>query len=219
MENGCFPLATGPHRDADCTVRLARPPVVAPYRPVSAMTEQTSPAPDLRYPVGPFTFVAGASPGMRDEWREEIRQLPGALARAVAGLDDGRLDTPYRPDGWTVRQLVHHVADSHLNAYVRLRLALTETGPTIRPYDERRWAELPDARALPPGPSLRLLEALHERWSALLDRLEPADWSRTLVHPERPGEPLTVEWLVAHYAWHSRHHLAHVTSLRSREGW
>ncbi len=184
------------------------------------MTEQpTSPAPDLRYPVGPFTFAAGAAPGTRDEWREEIRQLPGALARAVAGLDDGQLDTPYRPDGWTVRQLVHHVADSHLNAYVRLRLALTETGPTIRPYDERRWAELPDARALPPGPSLRLLEALHERWSALLDRLDPTDWPRTLVHPERPGEPLTVEWLVAHYAWHSRHHLAHVTSLRSREGW
>ncbi len=179
----------------------------------------TAPAPDLRYPVGPFTFAAGAAPGAREGWIGEIRRLPGRLREAVAGLDDRRLDTPYRPGGWTVRQLVHHVADSHVNAYVRLRLALTEAGPTIRPYDEGLWAELADARELPVEPSLRLLEALHERWTALLDRLEPGDWSRTLVHPERPGERLTVEWLVAQYAWHSRHHVAHVTALREREGW
>src|SRR4029077_19547630 len=134
---------------------------------------------------------------------------------AVAGLTDAQLDTPYRPGGWTVRQVVHHVPDSHANAYVRFKLGLTEEAPTIRPYEEARWAELPEAKGAPVEPSLALLEALHERWMLALRAVEPAQWEREVVNPEPGRYPL--DQLLAMYAWHSRHHVAHVTELRRRE--
>jgi hypothetical protein len=135
----------------------------------------------------------------------------------VEGLDDAQLDTPYRPEGWTVRQLVHHVADSHMNSYVRFRLAVTEDTPTIKPYDEKAWANLPDAATAPLEPSLELVEALHRRWLLLLQSFGPAEWSRTFRHPERGVSRLDVTALL--YGWHGRHHVAHVTELRKREGW
>ena len=136
---------------------------------------------------------------------------------AVAGLDDSQLDTPYRPGGWTVRQTVHHVGDSHMNSFIRCRLALTETEPTIRPYDQVTWAELPDMRTVPVGVSLQLIEALHTRWVAMLRGLQPADFDRTFRHPE--VGVMTMSRNIALYAWHGRHHVAHITSLRERMGW
>jgi uncharacterized damage-inducible protein DinB len=149
---------------------------------------------------------------------ERIAATPARLRAAVAGLDDAQLDTPYRPGGWTVRQVVHHVPDSHLNAYTRFRLALTEDTPTIKPYEEARWAELPDARSAPVEPSLMLLDALHARWVALLETLGPVEGARAVRHPEH-GRLLTVDELLAMYAWHGEHHTAHVTALRGRMGW
>jgi hypothetical protein len=176
------------------------------------MTEE-----DLRYPAGRHDPGAPVTPDLVRQAIEDIREQPGLLAGAVRGLDDARLDTPYRPQGWTVRQVVHHVVDSHLNAYVRLRLALTEDRPSIRGYRQELWAELPDARTLPVEPSLEILRGLHERWTALLDRLGPEELGRPLEHSE--FGTLTVGQLTCLYGWHSRHHLAHVTSLRAREGW
>lgn len=176
------------------------------------MTEE-----DLRYPVGRHDPGAPVTPAQVRQAIEDIRELPGRLAEAVRGLDDTRLDTPYRPDGWTVRQVVHHVVDSHVNAYVRLRLALTEDRPPIRGYQQELWAELPDARTLPVEPSLAILRGLHQRWTALLDRLDPEQLGRPLEHSELGT--LTVSQLTCLYGWHSRHHVAHITSLRAREGW
>ncbi|MDE3128267.1 MAG: putative metal-dependent hydrolase, partial [Gemmatimonadota bacterium] len=150
---------------------------------------------------------------------ETVAGTPAALREAVHGLDDTQLDTPYRPDGWTVRQLVHHLPDSHLNSYVRFKLALTEQEPTIKPYDEKGWAELPDGRSPLVAESLALLDALHARWVYLLRAMTPAEFARTLVHPERPGAPMTLNMMLALYAWHGRHHVAHITALRDREGW
>lgn len=172
---------------------------------------------DLRYPIGKFAPPAEASPDDRHRRIEEIAGLPAALRAAVDGLAPEQLDTPYRPGGWTVRQVVHHVPDSHINAYVRFRLSLTEEQPTIRPYEEARWAELDDARTLPPDVSLALLDALHDRWVTLLRALPDSAWARTLNHPESGVH--TLDWLLALYAWHGRHHVAHVTSLRERMGW
>ena len=137
---------------------------------------------------------------------------------AVDGLSDAQLDTPYRPGGWTVRQVVHHLPDSHLNAYTRCRLALTEASPTIRPYDEARWAELPDARSAPVAVSLALLDALHMRWGLLLSQLGTDDWSRTFNHPEH-RRLISLDEVLAMYAWHGEHHVAHVTRLRERMKW
>jgi hypothetical protein len=170
-----------------------------------------------RYPAGRFTPIRDSTPADRARWIDEIRTAPAAIRRAVEGLDDPQLDTPYRDGGWTVRQVVHHLPDSHLNAYTRFRLALTESEPTIRPYDEARWAELEDARTAPVEPSLRLLEALHDRWTRLLDSLPEEAWSRTLHHPE--SGVLDLDRLLQLYAWHGRHHVAHVTTLRERRGW
>jgi hypothetical protein len=172
---------------------------------------------DLRYPVGPFEMPAGVTPEMRRQWISEIAAAPAAMRAALAGLSEAQLDTPYRPGGWTVRQVAHHVSDSHLNSYVRFRLALTEECPTIRPYDEERWAELPDAKSGPVELSLELLETLHRRWEALLETLTEADCARPLVHPAVGRR--NIDWLLALYAWHGRHHVAHVTELRRREGW
>ncbi len=173
---------------------------------------------DPRYPVGRFTAPVSLDATGRRAAITVLEELPDRLAAAVDGLDEAQLDTPYREGGWTVRQVVHHVADSHVNAAVRVRLALTEDTPTIRPYEEKRWAELPDARTLPVAPSLELLRGLHARWVALLASLDEAGWQRTLVHPEYDA-PLTIWSITALYDWHSRHHVAHVTHLRAREGW
>jgi hypothetical protein len=174
---------------------------------------------DLRYPVGRFTPAAAT---MTDEARraalEEIAALPQRMRAAVAGLTDAQLDTPYRPGGWTVRQVVHHVPDSHMNAYIRMKLALTEDTPTIKPYDEAAWAQLADSR-MPVDVSLQLLESIHARWVTLFRATGPEQLARRFVHPEFPDGPLNGEFLLQMYAWHSRHHLAHITELRRRQGW
>jgi uncharacterized damage-inducible protein DinB len=172
---------------------------------------------DLRYPAGPFTFDDSITPDARYGCIRDIAAAPGALRLAVQGLSDQQLDTPYRPGGWTVRQVVHHVPDSHMNAYIRIKLALTEDRPTIKPYDEAAWAEIADSARTPVETSLTLLDALHSRWVILLDSMREEDFARELVHPERGL--VTNDWLVQLYAWHGRHHAAHVTALRAREGW
>lgn len=172
---------------------------------------------DPRYPIGRFDARAPVPAERLPQLVEEIADAPAALRAAVEGLSAAQLDTPYREGGWTVRQLVHHVADSHLNAYTRFRLALTEEEPVIKPYAEARWAELEDARSAPVEVSLALLEALHDRLTRLLRSLEPADFSRAVRHPE--SGLLRLDTLTALYAWHGRHHVAHVTALREREGW
>ena len=173
---------------------------------------------DPRYPIGKFVPPAQFTNDFREQAIEAIADTPKLLCDAVRGLDEDQLDTPYREGGWTLRQVVHHVPDSHVNAYIRLKLALTESAPTITPYDEKAWAMLADTR-LPVDVSLALLESVHGRWVALCDALKPADWARTFIHPEYPEGPRTIDWLVQIYAWHSNHHLAHITSLKDREGW
>ena len=172
---------------------------------------------DLRYPVGEFEMKNEPTVEERERFIREIAATPALLREAVDGLSDEQLDTPYRPDGWSVRQVVHHVADSHLNSYSRFRLALTEEEPTIKTYLEDRWAELMDARTAPVEVSLRLLESLHERWVMLLRSLAPEDFARAFHHPELGRLPLNKS--VALYAWHGRHHVAHITALRERMGW
>ena len=172
---------------------------------------------DLAYPIGKFAWSGPGSTQDRARRIAEIAAAPGALRDAVAGLSDAQLDTPYRPGGWTVRQVAHHVPDSHLNAYVRFKLAVTEDTPTVKPYDEAAWAELADVKTVPVQASLDLLARLHERWVAFLSALSESDWKRTFQHPELGVVPL--EKNLALYAWHGRHHVAHVTSLRDRMGW
>ena len=171
---------------------------------------------DLRYPIGEFEWPARLSPSDRPNAVREIAETPADLRAAVLGLTDSELDTPYRPDGWTVRQVVHHLPDSHMNSYVRLKLALSEEVPTIRTYDEAAWAELLDAAAPIEG-SLALLDHLHARWVYLWERLSVSDWNRRLRHPDF-GE-MGVDELLAFYAWHGKHHIAHIKRLRDREGW
>jgi hypothetical protein len=178
----------------------------------------TTSATDLRYPIGKFALDGDVTEAHRQRWLDDIARGPSALRAAVRGLSPAQLDTPYRPGGWTVRQVVHHVPDSHLNAYVRCKLALTEDEPTIKPYDEARWAELRDSRIVPIDVSLTLLDVLHERWVALLRSLGPAELRRTMRHPEH-GRVMSIEYVMGLYAWHGRHHVAHVTGLREREGW
>jgi uncharacterized damage-inducible protein DinB len=172
---------------------------------------------DLRYPIGGYVTKSVLTPAERLDAIERIAAAPKRLREAVSGLTGGQLDTPYRPGGWTVRQLAHHVPDSHMNAYVRLKLALTESEPTIKPYEEQLWAQLPDSRETPVEVSLALLDFLHLRWVILLRALQPPDFSRRLVHPA--NGVMTADNLVHHYAWHGQHHVAHITALREREGW
>src|SRR3984893_12526190 len=174
-------------------------------------------ADDLRYPIGKFTYEGPMTPERSRECLTAIAETPARLREAVAGLTDEQLDTQYRPGGWTVRQVVHHLPDSHLNSYMRFRLALTEDEPTIKPYREDRWAELPDARTQPVEVSLRLLECLHARWVALLRSLTDAEWKRTFRHPELGL--VSLEQNAALYAWHGQHHVAHILNLRERMGW
>jgi len=172
---------------------------------------------DPRYPIGKFQMSGRVDDTMRNEFIQRIADTPAEVKRAVLGLTEKQLDTPYRDGGWTVRQVVHHLPDSHINSYVRFRLALTENEPTIKPYKEGMWAELFDARTAPIVLSLHLLESLHERWVVLLRSLNPADFSRTFRHPESGVRNL--DWLLQLYAWHGRHHVAHITSLKEKMKW
>jgi uncharacterized damage-inducible protein DinB len=173
---------------------------------------------DFRYPIGREPSPVSLTPGARAAAIAVVHALPAQMRDAVAGLSANQLDTPYRPGGWTVRQLVHHVADSHLNAYIRFKLALTEDEPRIVPYDERAWAALPDSR-LDVGISVDLLEAVHARWTTLYASLDEAELDRRrFYHPERQATVTLAEQLQS-YAWHSRHHVAHITRLRDRERW
>ena len=171
---------------------------------------------DLRFPVGRFELPEDPE-AAREALIEQIEQTPTRLRKAIAGLDDAQLDTPYRPDGWTVRQVVHHLADSHMNSYTRFKLAVTEDVPDVKLYDEKLWAELEDGKNAPIEVSLALLEALHDRWVDFLRSLDEAQLARTFRHPDY-GE-VTVEQNIAMYAWHGRHHVAHITGLRERQGW
>jgi hypothetical protein len=177
----------------------------------------SAPVDTLRFPIGRFSQPASSMAGIRAAHIHTLKLLPERLKAAVDGLNDPKLDTPYRDGGWTVRQLVHHVADSHANAYVRMKLALTEEWPTIKPYDEAAWADLSDARWLPVGISLDMITALHARWVSLLESLSDADFQKGYEHPESGRQNLAQ--VLALYDWHSRHHTAHITSVRVRMGW
>lgn len=172
---------------------------------------------DLRFPIGPFSYRPDPTVEDRRAYIEAISDAPAALREACDGLSPTQLDTPYREEGWTVRQVVHHLFDSHANAWIRFRLALTEDHPRITAYHEALWAELPDTFEVPVGVSVDLLDGLHQRWVAMLRNLKDTDWSRTLDHPENGS--MTVDMLLQNYAWHGAHHIAHITRLRERSGW
>jgi uncharacterized damage-inducible protein DinB len=172
---------------------------------------------DPRYPVGKFHYDGPPNEEQKRVFLDEIAQTPVKLRLAVEGLSDEQLDTPYRPGGWSVRQVVHHVPDSHMNSYVRFKLALTEDEPTIKTYAEDRWAELSDSKATPIEVSLTLLESLHDRWVRLLRSLSAQDWKKTFRHPDLG--PMTLEKTLSLYAWHGRHHVAHITELRKQMSW
>jgi hypothetical protein len=172
---------------------------------------------DPRFPIGKFHFDGTMTDQQKALCLDDIEQTPARLRAAVRGLNDQQLDTPYRDCGWTVRQVVHHVPDSHMNSYVRFKLALTEEEPTIRPYMENLWAELPEAKSAPIELSLTLLESLHKRWVLALRGIKPEQWKRNLRHPEMGL--LSLEKTLAIYAWHGKHHVAHITELRKRMGW
>jgi hypothetical protein len=173
---------------------------------------------DLRFPVGPLDLDAPVSEKDHARLIDEIAATPANLRKAISGLNAKQMATPYREGGWTVVQVVHHLPESHMQAYARTKLALTEDDPTIKPYDEAKWAEQPDVWKTPPEVSLTMLEALHIRWVNLLRALTPAQLQRGFIHPEH-GRRITVERLLAMYAWHGRHHVAHITKLRERNGW
>ena len=172
---------------------------------------------DLRYPVGRFDPKGALPAGGRSALITSLAAAPARLRAAVEGLSDAQLDTPYRDGGWTVRQVVHHVPESHMNAYIRMKWGLTEDAPLIKTYDENLWAQLPDDRTAQIQPSLALLEALHQRWVLLLDRMSDTDYARTIKHPEWGQVDLLM--LLKLYEWHGRHHVAHITALRDRSGW
>lgn len=173
---------------------------------------------DLRYPIGKYE-PKPYSNDVKENWLADIRFLPQAIEHAVSNLDEAQLHTPYRDGGWTVHQLVHHVSDSHINAYCRFKLGLTETNPTIRPYDENEWVKTADVETLPINISITLLHALHAKWYALLNGLTPEELqTRTVFHPEQKKE-ISLWVLLGMYAWHGRHHTAHITALRERKGW
>ena len=172
---------------------------------------------DLKYPIGKFVEQPFSTSQLR-EWLLDIQTLPQQMEYAITNLDHHQLDTPYREGGWTVRQVVHHVADSHMNAYIRFKSGLTEDGPEIKPYDQAAWAEMSDTKNLPINISTTLLHALHSRWHEVLRNVEEKDWKRTVFHPEHKKE-MTLWYLLGMYAWHSRHHVAHITALSERMDW
>ena len=172
---------------------------------------------DLRFPTGKFQRPPSLDEAARARAIDIIAETPARLREAVRGLTESQIDTEYRPGGWTVRQVVHHVPDSHVNALIRFKLALTEDVPTIKPYNETLWAELADVKTVPISTSLAMLDAVHERWVAILRAMKPTDFARELVHPETGRQRL--DQMLALYAWHGPHHVAHITSLRERQGW
>jgi len=172
---------------------------------------------DLRYPIGKYE-PRPYSDKQKEDWLNDIKFLPQSLENALLNLDEAQLLTPYREGGWTIKQVAHHVADSHINAYCRFKLGLTEEKPTIRPYEEKPWAELADVDQLPPNVSITLLYALHTRWYTLLKSLGQEEWNREVVHPEH-NKTMTLWYLLGMYAWHGKHHVAHITSLRERRSW
>lgn len=172
---------------------------------------------DLRYPIGKFSYDKSLTEDQKRAFCDQIADAPHMLRAAVSGLSDAQLDTAYRPGGWTVRQVVHHVPESHMNSYIRFKLALTEDDPTIKPYAEDLWAQTADVKSTPIEVSLRMLDSLHDRWVRLLRALGPDEWRRTFRHPELGSVPL--EKALALYAWHGRHHVAHITELHKRMSW
>jgi hypothetical protein len=183
------------------------------YRPEADFTNIET----LKYPIGRFEYDAAKAAGLRLSCIAQIAALPAEIAAAVRGLNDAQLDTPYRDGGWTARQVVHHVADSHMNAFGRVKLALTEDKPTVKPYDENLWAALPDTSSAPIEPSLELLRGLHARWIILWNALREDDFAREFAHPEYGTRGM--DWVLAQYAWHGRQHTAHIIGLRKRMGW
>lgn len=171
---------------------------------------------DPAYPIGKFERPAASTAADRESRMANLASLPANIRGALRGLTAAQLDTPYRPGGWTVRQVVHHLADSHLNGYTRVKLALTEANPVIKPYDEKAWAALPDS-AMPIEVSLGILDGVHARLDTILRSLTPEQWARPFLHPA--GGPQTIDIWAALYSWHGRHHTAHVTALRERERW
>ncbi|CAM3273285.1 MULTISPECIES: YfiT family bacillithiol transferase [Paenibacillus] len=170
---------------------------------------------DLRYPIGPFAWEGTATAEQRESWISDIAKLPSMLSDAVQGLSDDQLDLPYREGGWSIRQVVHHLADSHMNSYIRFKLALTEDNPTIKPYDEQKWTMMQDATIVNVQVSLTLIEGLHARWAAVLNAMNPGDFDRTFYHPESQ-KTMSLDYATGMYAWHGKHHTAHITSLRER---
>jgi uncharacterized damage-inducible protein DinB len=172
---------------------------------------------DPRYPIGQFSYSGPLSAEQKEQCLSDIEETPARLRNALAGLSDEQLNTPYREGGWTPRQLAHHVPDSHMNSYIRFKLALTEDAPTIKPYEESLWAELPEAKNAPVEVSLALLDSLHKRWMMMLREFGDTEWKRTFRHPAMG--PMSLEKTLALYSWHGRHHVAHITRLRERMGW
>ena len=173
---------------------------------------------ELQYPVGRYQKPEATSPEQQAEWIKIIAVLPAWMDACIENLDEQQLEVPYRDGGWNIKQVVHHVADSHMNACIRLKLALTEDNPTVKPYNEQAWAELIDTRLAPVNLSVTLLHALHRRMVILLQNMQPADWNRTYYHPEHKRD-FTIWEMIAMYAWHSRHHTEHIRRLRERMGW
>lgn len=172
---------------------------------------------DLKYPIGKYEVQPFSQDQLKD-WLQDIKDLPSHLENAVLNLDEHQLNTPYREGGWTIKQVVHHIADSHMNAYIRFKLGLTEDNPTIKPYEEAKWAEMEDVKELPVNISLTLLHALHMRWHCVLQHLTKEELGRTVYHPEHKTEFLLWD-LLGMYAWHSKHHVAHINNLRKRMNW
>ena len=191
--------------------------ILKTYREETRAERTRNMSDDLRYPVGPCEWPAEVSAEEKRQHLRDIAELPAKLRSAVAGLAPQHLDIPYREGGWTIRQIVHHIPDSHLNSYVRFKLALTENQPTIKPYDESRWAELPEARTAPIEVSLDMVDALHRRWSLMLENMTDADFERSILHPEIGA--LKLKSMVAGYGWHCRHHVAQIVATRRRMGW
>ena len=175
------------------------------------------PVEDPRHPIGRFSFQPPSTPEQRKQWIAEIAEAPAKLRSAVSELNDQQLNTPYRDGGWTIRQVVHHVPESHMNAYIRFKLALTENEPTVKPYNEAAWAELPDVAETPIEVSLKLMDSLHLRWVGLLRLMSDSDFNKQFRHPELGA--VSLEKNLALYAWHGKHHVAHITSLRERKQW
>lgn len=173
---------------------------------------------NLQYPIGKYVCPDPITKTILSEWIEDISNFPGRIRDAVKNLSDEQLDTPYREGGWTVRQVVHHCADSHMNSLMRFKLTLAEENPTIKPYEQDRWVQLPDSKYAPLEPSLKMLDGIHERWTILLTNFTEEDLKKTFSHPEH-GREFRLDDTIGNYAWHCNHHLAHITSLKKRNGW